>query len=198
MAREIPVGYGELAFVLEGIAAGPYVTTLGVSLLGLSPTDYVDAANAAFDAYSETLLPITASALTLSRVDLRVGLTGGSSGTVTSDRPAEVGGRSSASALLGAAPVVQKRSADLGRSGRGRSFVPAVIASSDLANDGSITQALREDVQERYETLITALATFPVGEAMSPVILHADEATPTPITGVTVASQAGIIRSRLN
>lgn len=197
MAANIPPGYGEAAFILSGNSLAPFVTTLGVNVQGLTLDEYQDAANALFDAYDEFIMPFTASGLQLDRVDLRIGLAGGTSGTVSSSAIPTQGDRSSVSYLFAAAPVVQKKSADLGRRGRGRSFLPGVLAEDDVLNDGDLKIGIRTALNTAYNDMLTALATFPVGDALAPVILHADESTPTPITGVTVAQKVGLIRSRL-
>lgn len=197
MARIIPVGFGEAAMVIVGNSLAPFVTTLGVSLTGVTPADYADAADAIFDAFDTRIMPFVASAYQLERVDLRVGLAGGTSGTVTSTLPPAAGGRSSASAVFGLSPVVQKLSATLGRSGRGRAFLPAVLGRDDVDNSGGLNPAVQAALQGAYSGFLTDLATFPVGDALAPVILHAEEQTPTPITQVRVANQAGYIRTRM-
>lgn len=198
MARIIPVGFGEAAFVLVGgEGTAPFVTTMGVSLLGVSDTEYVDAANTLFLAYAQTIMPLTSNELSLDRVELSVGLAGGTSGSVSSDSTSVVGSNGSGMAPIAMAAIGRKISADLGRRGKGRSFLPGIIGTGDVQESGQLTNAARAIFEDAWVEFITSLATLPVGIAMAPVILHSDGSTPTPITGGTISSTVGWIRGRI-
>lgn len=197
MARIIPVGFGELSFVFTGQdGTQPFVTTLGVGLAGVG--DEVNACNQAFLAYSANLLPATSDDITLDRVVLSVGLTGGVSGSVESTLDPIPGGNNGDFGVIAMAPIARKQTADLGRKGRGRCFLPGAVESNQVNRSGEIDPVLRGLLSERWNDFLLEIATPPLGgDAMSPVLLHADGSTPTVITGGSIAPLVGWIRGRI-
>lgn len=197
MARIIPTGFAELSFVFTGDdGTQPFVTTLGVGLAGIS--DEVLACNAAMGTYDEHLLPATSSGITLDKVVMSVGLTGGASGSVESTLPPIPGRNGGDFGPLAMAPIARKQTAELGRRGRGRCFLPACVEASQVNRSGEITPTLRVLLGGRWNDFLTALATAPIdGQVMSPVLLHADGSTPSVITGGSISPLVGWIRGRI-
>lgn len=199
MARKIPQGFGEAAFVLTSAqGTDPFITTIGVSLINYTVDDYVDAANYLHAAYADNLMPYTTDSLVLDRVELSIGLADGSSGSVLSDAVPVEGDVAVQMAPIGMAAIGRKNSAQLGRKGRGRSFLPGVVTSEGVSLGGSLEPSFRTNLQGAWSAFLTELAALPVGVALPPVILHSDiTETPTPITGGTVAPLVGWIRDRV-
>lgn len=198
MARIIPVGFGELSFVLTGgDGTAPYVTTLGVNLNGVAGDDYVAAANDAMALYGETIGQYTSDELQIERVVLLVGLGGGTSGSVESTLPPIPGANLGAMMPLSMAPIARKQTASLGRKGRGRSFLPGVLQRANVDEGGTLDPGYANDLGLVWEDLLTGLATLPVGGALAPVLLHNDGSTPSPIIGGSIAPKVGWIRDRI-
>jgi hypothetical protein len=198
MARIIPAGFAEAAMVFTGGAGtAPYITTIGVSLVGIAPEDYQQSARDIFVAWRDNMLKTQDDDLVFQRVDLAVGNGGAGSGSVSSDQPAVSGTNTGTFGPLAMSVVVQKLSADLGRRGKGRSFVPGSVTEDNVGPSGQITTGLATYVSTAYNDFLLDLATPPVGSATSPVILHADGSTPTPITGARTSPTVGWIRGRI-
>lgn len=199
MPRIIPVGYGEAAWIFTGgPGTGPYVTTLGVALVGIDPDEYVQAANDIFNAYQTIMLPNTSAAITLDRVVLSIGLAGGTSGSVSSTAAAQPGAVSGIEmAPLAMAAIATKQSASLGRSGRGRSFLPGTVRDASVDEGGNLTTGAVTALGTAWNEILIALATAIPGRAMSPVILHADGSTPSVIVAGGCAPKVGWIRKRI-
>lgn len=199
MAITIPVGFGELAFVYTSEqGTSPFITTLGVSLLGVDPAEYVDAANFAFDEWVANLQTFTDTNLTFDRVELSVGLPGGAQGSVRSTRTAVTGLRETKSVPIVLAFIVNKQTTRLGRKGRGRAFIPGVLPADNVGEDGRIGSAQVAAYGSAYAALLVDLATDGVGATpMAPVLLHADGGTPTPITGAVGSSLVGTMKKRI-
>lgn len=197
MPRTIPVGFAELSFVFTGTeGTAPYVTTLGVGLAGV--TDMVNACNQAMTCYAATILPATSSQITLDRVVMSVGLTGGASGSVQSDLPPISGTNSGSFPVISMCAIARKNTAELGRKGRGRCFLPGSVENGEINRSGEISPVIRGLLGDRWNDFLLQLATPPVGgDAMSPVLLHADGSTPTVITGGSISPLVGWIRGRI-
>lgn len=198
VARIIPVGFGEASIVLTSAqGTDPFITTVGLSLVGVDPDQFVDVADYIKSAYADTIMPFTTDALSLDRVEIAVGLAGGTSGSVQSTGSAVAGSVGSQMAPIGMAVVARKVTADLGRRGRGRSFLPGTIKSDDVSLGGSLEPAFVTAIAASWDEFIVALATGPVGFATAPVLLHADGSTPTPITGTSISNLVGWVRKRV-
>lgn len=198
MARTIPVGFAEGSIVhTGGGGTAPYVVTIGVSVLGIDPEDYVLAANNLKLAYEAQFAGLLNPELAINRAVLQIGLAGGTSGSVESDTPPTPGTGSGSYEPVSMAVIARKNTNDLGRKGRGRSFLPGLLTDPAVDAGGRIVPSSAEGYGERWNEFLTALATLPVGIAMAPVLLHNDGSTPTPITGGTIAPQVGWIRKRI-
>lgn len=199
MARIIPVGFGELSFVMtSALGTDPFVHTLGVSLAGVDEADYVEAADFAFDCWLGEFQALTDSDLRFDRVELAVGLAGGTSGSVRSTSGGANGIRTTTSVPIVLAFIVNKITAQLGRKGRGRAFIPGVLPADNVSEGGRVGAAQVTAYGEAYNDMLVALATDTVGSTpMAPVLLHADGSTPTPITGAIGSSLVGTLRKRI-
>lgn len=198
MARIIPVGFGEAAFIFTaGIGTPDFVTTLGVSLIGIAPEDRPAAADALFAAWRDNMLPLQGVEVTLDRVELAVGLAGGVSGSVRSVNPPQAGSQSGTAMPVAAAAIVNKLTAELGRRGRGRSFIPGSLTDADVFSAGQIDVPKAAALSSAYNDMLVEIATAPVGMATAPVLLHSDGGTPTPITGAATSPLMGWIRGRI-
>lgn len=198
MSLIIPPGYGNAAFIFSADSGTPeFVTTLGIDLSAFGG-DYVEAANTLMTYYSQRLGSLTDSNLSLDRVTLSVG-SDGPGGSVDSDLPPITMGRSGTQAPFAMAAIARKVTAELGRRGRGRMFLPAVLSPSEVDEGGNISGS-------RLGTISNALGLF-YGDltggaspllAAPPVLLHSSApADPSPITGFAVATLVGWVRGRI-
>lgn len=199
VARIIPEGYGECAWIFTGgPGTAPYVTTLGVALVGIDPEDYVQAADDLFAQYASVMMPNTSDAITLDRVVLAIGLAGGTSGSVSSTNSAVPGGVSATEfAPLAMAAIATKQSASLGRKGRGRSFLPGTVRDASVDEGGNLTSGAVAALGDAWNQILINLATATPGRAMSPVILHADGSSPSVIVSGGCSPKVGWIRGRI-
>lgn len=198
MALIIPAGYGEASiFITGGPGTAPYVTTIGVSLAGIDPDDYVQAANDIMTNYVAQFADLTSNACQVDHVQLSIGLVGGGSGSVDSSNAPVTGGNSGDMAPLSMAPIARKVSASLGRAGRGRCFIPCVLTRLDVDEAGNLAPTTATGLDERWNDFLVALATAEPGRAMSPVILHNDGSTPSVIVAGSIGPKVGWIRKRI-
>lgn len=199
MALVIPPGFGLAQFVLTGnVGTQPYVTTMGVDLSDAGG-DFVGAANNAFLAYEEAILPETSSLLTLDRVTLSVG-SDGPGGSVDSTVSTAPGQRSGSFPPTAMSAILRKTTVELGRQGRGRMFIPGVLSESEVDQDGTITTARLGTLATAFTNFATQLATGTAVDPIPllPVLLHsAGGPAPTNLTGVGVSSVVGWIRGRI-
>lgn len=199
MSLTIPVGYGLANFVhtsTEGTQ--PFVCTIGVDMTGAGP-DFVGAANSLFSDWGLSILPIMDSDLTLSKVTLAIGSVG-PGGSVDSTRTPVVGGRSTTGLPWSLSAIATKRTGQLGRSGRGRMFIPGLVATTEVGQGGSISTTRRNAIQAALDSLNTNMnIAGGAGEyVMRPYLLHSNPALPpTAIEGFSLAPLVGWIRKRI-
>jgi hypothetical protein len=194
----IPPGYGNAAFIFTStVGTPPLVTTLGIDLSNAGG-DFVEVANQLMGVYAGAFGSGTDSSLSLDRVNLAVGQDG-PGGSVDSDAEPIAMTGSITGPPVSMAPIARKVTNDIGRRGRGRMFLPGVLAANSVGEDGVITSAARDSLQARldafYESLFTDAGPptpFP------PVLLHSQApADPTPITGFSISLVVGWIRGRI-
>lgn len=199
MSLVIPPGFGSAAFVFTGaVGTQPYVTTMGLDL-GDAGGDFVGAANRAFDAWEEVLIAETSNALTLDRVTLAVG-SDGPGGSVDSSRTPIPGEDSGTYGPTAMSAIGRKVTAELGRAGRGRMFLPGFLAENAVDPDGSVVAARRDAITIALDTFVANLqlgGTVP-GMLLPPVLLHsAGGPAPTPIETMVCSDLVGWIRGRI-
>lgn len=194
----IPPGFVQASFVFTGIpGTQPYVTTLGLDSSDWGG-DFVSLANFAKANYAENLGPVTNNALTLDRVTLFIG-DDGPSGSVDSDTEPTAMTDASVFGPTAMSLIARKNTAERGRRGRGRMFLPGTAAEAAVEEDGSVTTGQITEVNTR---LATFLEVFVEGDdpdpAAPPVLFHSlAPADPTPISSLTVAPLVGWIGGRI-
>lgn len=204
MPQNIPVGYGQATFGFTHEAAPrPLAITLGVSLVNAG-ADYVTVANAIFRRFENTVLEDLDNGLTLNHVDLFIGAGTAPSGSVRSSFGAKPGGRAMVSMPLNTCVLVEKQTGFLGRSNRGRMFVPSSGPASDVSEIGNLSDSLRTSLQGSWTDFYNELSDggepgdpLP-GAAILPVLIHQDVvAAPTPISGFRVVQKVGTRPTRI-
>ncbi len=193
----IPPGYGQAAFIFSGaVGTPPYVTTLGVDL-GAVGGDFVGAANSLKAAWCADLVANQWDQLALQMVSLQVGQDGGS-GSVSSTSAPCPGTNNGTMAPLAMAVIARKVTNDLGRKGRGRMFIPASVAESDVDAGGNVSASLQTIWNNDLETFRLSLENGLLGSLETPpVLLHNGPELPTPIVGFQIAQKVGWIRDRI-
>lgn len=112
------------------------------------------------------------------------------------ERPELVaGGISTAQAAPNLAALVSLATSLRGRENRGRMYIPGVLFDADVQDDGSLTTARRESLQDMVVELRAHLDDgFPGADL---VILHTAEATPTEVVTAVVQGVPATQRRRL-
>lgn len=199
MSIVIPVGYGQASFIhTSNEGTPPFVCTLGLNL-GDAGGDFVLAANQAAACWATEIMPAMDSNITFERVSLLIGADG-PSGSVDSDIAPVAGGRSIEGLPWSLSAIARKQTTDLGRSGRGRMFVPGVVAPSEVNQAGGISSTRRTTLQAALTDFYDALvAGDEAGPSLPPVLFHNPgvEPSPTAITGLSLAPLVGWIRKRI-
>lgn len=196
----IPLGYASAAFILTGAAGTePFVTTIGLKVsAGTTGATFIDVANDCFDAYSAQLLGDTDSSLTLERCEVSYPA---GTGTVSqsSSLVAAPGRRSSASAPINLALLVNKITASPGRKNKGRMFLPGMLTSTVAKLTGIMAPSDVAAYQGEIDAWKTAMLSFPGGSVTDLVVLHGGTAPAAPavITNLVVSPKIGSLRRRL-
>ena len=199
MSQFIPAGFGSAAWVLTSVdGTSPFITTIGIEVDEVAETSEV--ANACFQAYADTLLPQTGNTFRLDRVILTIPVGDGTVGTVESTVASQPGITTAERCSLSMALLVNKRTLGIGRSSRGRMFLPGILAQDSVDTAGLIdaadTAAFQGVLDDFYDALVAASGVWPI--ATPPVLLHSDAVrAPTPITQLTVSNKVGSLRRRI-
>lgn len=189
----IPTGYAQLNWQMDGTSCplGAEVV-MGVDL-EFYGDDIDDLAAFAYDEWVDKIHPIQTSTTRLSNVHVKYGpsLTGPSADHAGS----AVGDITSAGVSPNTALLVTKNTADGGRGGRGRAFMPG-LAEADVDTDGGIDSTYLAVAQAQWADF--GVAFFFGGAPL--VVLHSAGSPitdPSPITSFTVQSLAATQRRRL-
>lgn len=199
MAQIIPSDFGSAALVFESAqGTQPFITTLGINLSNAGD-DYVGAANNVMGAYSTTFSTSWSSDLTLTKCVLSVGSDGDGAPTVDSDAPSVPGTGSGEYLPLSNSLLVNKRTAVLGRKGRGRFFLPGLLKDNMVDVSGRVGTTTLDAYNELLEEFMSKLlSSGGLGVDTSPVLLHSVQfPVPTPITSFVCAPLIGTIRRRI-
>lgn len=200
MAIDIPEGFAQAAWVVTGqYGTDPFVTTLGLGIAS-SEGSLTDIANQCFAAFVTAFRTKLSNGLTLQKCTITT-VEGGSLGSVDSDLAPSQGGRSSNDDVIALALLLNKRTAQLGRKGRGRMFIPGVLADDDTGLGGQYSDSARDDFQDRAADFLLNITGQAPGQVdpqeLNPVLLHTDGTTPTSISSLVVAPKVGVLRKRL-
>lgn len=199
MSLVIPPGAALASIILTGPdGTSPFVTTIGVSTAD-SGGDYVGLANHVMDSYINAFDTLTSERLSIDKVSLLVGSDGGSGSVDSTIQPFQ-GVRDVPMAAIAMALIARKVTGQLGRSGRGRMFIPGVLADGDVNENGQIELASRTIFQNACTGFLNNLLTEAEGISAPPVLLHAEEtavALPTSIVQLQPSPLVGWIRGRI-
>lgn len=197
MALIIPPGYGLASIVFtSSVGTGPFVTTIGLDLRDAGG-QFVLAANKTKSQYGTAFAALTDNRMVLDRVSILVGQDG-EAGSVDSNSPPTPMTRSGDAGPVAMAVIARKVTNRLGRSGRGRMFLPGTCTEAGVDADGGLTTAFRT----AHATALTAFRTGMEGASDFPiplVLLHGPTGpvTPTPIVGLTPSDLVGWVRGRI-
>lgn len=197
MTLLIPPGYAQASLRLD--LAGdpdPMYITFGIDI-GDAGGDLASVVDAIYDAGEAVIPTILSSAYVSPGVQLAVGQDGGGAltGYFAFDELIE-GADTGTSCPQNTSYLIQKRTGRLGRSGRGRMFVPGVVEGM-VGPTGLITDAQREAVTNGWQTFLDSLA---LGTPSIPmVLLHAEslDLVPTLVTSLICDQKVATQRRRL-
>lgn len=193
----IPTGTANASLVFQtSTGDGPFVTTCGVTTIGYED-DFVSLANAIMQAYADAMKTNTSTALTLERVSLLVGQPGGN-GSVDSSLAPIAMTNAGAAAPVAMALIARKTTNLLGRSGRGRMFLPGTAFETTIDPDGSVQPTFRNQVSVAMEDFRDRLLEAPLGP-ITPLLLHDVTVNhqPTTIRSFVVSDLVGWVRGRI-
>lgn len=199
MSLVVPPGYGLASIYLSGdVGTSPYVTTMGLDI-GAAGTTLIDAANNVLASYIDAFQGITNSDLRIDRVSLFVGDLD-SPGSVDSTGPGAQGLREIAMAPTAMSAIARKVTEELGRAGRGRMFLPGILADEDVNESGRIEGGSRDIFDAKCLQFLDNLANADPTMELLPVLLHSESSpitTPTAIEALITAPLVGWIRGRI-
>lgn len=199
MGVTVPPGFGLAAFHLTADFGTPdFVTTIGLDL-SVAGGDFEAAVEAAYAAYATTIMTQTLTSYTLTGCSLTVGQDGSSVGSLQSASTPIPGSRSGQSEAAAMAVIARKMTAQLGRRGRGRMYVPGWLEVDQAQPSGEMVPGVFTALQDALDDFYDALqgdegVTSPLNGA---VLLHADGGAPTPITALQLVTKVGWIRKRI-
>ena len=199
MAVIIPPGFGEASVIHTGAnGTAPFVCTLGVDLSNYEG-NYVNAANNLMTAWGDVFQEPLHNTMSIERVLLAIGQDGGETPSVSSDLPPIDGERDSQNAPINCAVLVNKNTGTLGRTGRGRMFLPGMLGASQVGLSGAMDAGARAVFGGRVQDLWTALTDGSVDvEPLPPVLLHSHgDDLPSAITSFGIAPLVGTLRKRI-
>lgn len=200
MATNIPNGFAQAAWITEGqYGTGPFVFTMGLGIAS-GGTDLVAIANQCHEAFKVGFQEYMSDGLTCQKVTLTVPSAGGL-GSVDSDGPPFTGSRGAGDDVISLAVLLNKRTALLGRHGRGRLFLPGCLADGDTGLGGEYSESAREKFQQGADDMLQYIAGDAIGQVdpldLNPVLLHGDDTTPTSISALILNRKVGVLRKRL-
>lgn len=191
----IPEGYAQLTLIYTGpmFVSGGGATVLGFGGESDPITTIPIFADALAGSWIDNIKPITDSNLRLERIHW-------AGPTQSGDVPvAEAGGQSRTSISPNVATLVSYTSLFKGRRGRGRSYLPALLAQTEVDESGAITLTKVDTIQAAINSFFGDLPASPQ------VILQRDEPgqktppldPPPEVVSRTVAVRAASQRRRL-
>lgn len=189
MTLVIPDGFCQITYIW----GGPGMPLGGASTLGAENTGALSAADAvelAKDALVDNLLPRLTNNIDIDIVRVKLGPN--ETGAFAEQSPNLPGAVNDSTDPPNVSFLISKQTALGGRKGRGRMFFPSL--DKDLIDQaGNVTSA------ELAEWVI-ALGNFRddlIAGGLTPVLLHSDATTPTPITAFAPQAKAATQRRRL-
>lgn len=184
MGYDIPGGFARCQYEFDQLSPLGSVPTWGIGLSNI-PSD----ANVQlmYELYSTHLNPIVSSQYRLNRVTLRNNFEAYELNVSLS------GEETGAPAPPNTSLLVRLSSGLTGRTNRGRVYQLGALSDSQVADDGSISEASQEVFQLAWDGFMEGMDTL----AVPPVILHAGSSDPTPVTSWSVQRYAATQRRRL-
>ena len=200
MALVIPGGYALASITVTGTdGTSPFVTTCGINYNLVPGLDLQAAANTVFNAYVGAFRDLTMENYLIQKASVFVTVDG-ASGSVDSNLPSVQGVRSGPrQEPIAMALIMRKNTAQFGRTGRGRMFIPGVLDEGNVTPSGSIEPTTIDSFTVAGSIFETALGNDPDGP-VAPFLLHSDTSpvtAPTPISSFTPAPLVGWIRKRI-
>lgn len=198
MSAILPAGYANAAWIFSSTyGTAPFVFTIGVDFTA-GVEDAVATANGLFEAWNDSFQSDLSEAVTLDKVSLTIGQGGDITASVDSDLPAETGTRTGDNDPIALALLVNKKTATPGRRGRGRMFIPGVLAGSDTGLNGDLTPSAQSKHNANVNSFRGGIEAALLGDGAQMVLLHSVEGvTPSPISNLTIAPKIGVLRKRL-
>ena len=195
MAQYLPANHGTVIHSLSLTGdAEPMAVTYGIYAVDISaPGDPVPTAGVVaelHDAFGDIIVPFLSTEMSLTQTELRFVQPGTVDPVLAIDTTVRVGGTSGTMLPQNSALLVHKRSAEAGRRGRGRLYVPSILREAQVDNKGLIASVELAGLQTAFSAFLTRVQgnTTPADTDKEMVILHEPSgADPTP-TGTFVTS----------
>lgn len=191
-----PPGFGDVSvkLTLTGFNRSAYIT-FGIDPTGTDP-DLVAQACYTSLAGAGALFSQLDSNVMIAETRVRLGTDGGED-LLGTHVTTTTGGRSGASVPPNVSLLVHKRTARGGRRGRGRWYIPWLLLTTQVAEDGTLNAGVIGPLQTAMNTTLTALTTNNVPMC----VLHEPgttaEGAPNVVTSLTVSNIVATQRRRL-
>ncbi len=190
----VPVGYAAALIPLRHtLQTRSAAITFGIDVRSTTISDTA-LCNAVQAAFTSTLGTVLDSNVTVGPTQLSVGQSDGTSIATVGDN-SSAGGAAQTSVPPSVAVLIQKLSATGGKRGRGRLYVPWLLATSVVDEGGAIAGATVTNLQTKATAFRTAIIAIAGGSAI--VILHqSGSATPAIVTSLRVDPRIATQRRR--
>lgn len=199
MTARIPPGFAEVSVPFKHVnnSRSAYIT-FGVDRLA-SPEAGVDFANGIFTALASSLFVSIDSEVTCGPVYVLVGQDGPADSPYTGTL-SQNGGRGLISTNSAVAVMFEKATDRPGRRGRGRFYVPWLLADTDVDEVGNVLPSFKVQLDLMGQAILDSLVVPALAAPM--VLLHSPPipagVVPDPVVGLTCDPIIGIQRRRLN
>lgn len=188
----IPSGYAQVNFIFTGAAVpNGAECTMGFDIGGGAGTPALTAQEVGAD-FATHILPNLSSGLTLSGVRCKYGPD--ATGAFALEPFANVGGVGTSGATPAIAILIHKNTADGGRAGRGRMYLPGVVEAQP-GSDGVLAGATITAVDSDFASVLSAWT----ADGHIPVVLHgagSPLSVPSVITSFSTDATVGTQRRR--
>lgn len=199
MSVKIPSGFAEAAIIHTGsFGTAPFVCTFGIAV-ETEGAPFVNYANRCYHAWVLTFADQISTGITVEKCSLTLPIDGGGTGSVDSALASNAGTREGANENISACALVNKKTSQLGRQGRGRMFLPGMLDTGDTGLGGDYSNDFKTTMADLLPEFLVQLGLV-ADEDEEPCqmfLLHSTDLDPTPVTSLELAPLIGVLKRRL-
>lgn len=187
----VPVGFASVRIPFRYLGADPYgVITFGVTdpLDATTPEEIADKVR---EEWVDSMIGLVDASIITGPIEVSLGTSSGDLPGVADGT--DTGSRGMDSMPPNVACVVDKLTGTGGRRGRGRMFVPWVLADADVDERGVIGVPTVTSLQTGFNAFLVGLNT----QGATMVLFHGDDSAPTTVTSLKVQNRVGTMGRRM-